>query len=578
MASAELDNPPRDLSDQRPSLTLLLKKAMYQCPYDVNTTFLPDNEIGRVMTSEYVEDFLISSGQEVLRANCSQITKHVCGQPGSSNLHGTSRRIFAILLIVEEPTKILDIIREGIDDTALPIRRVDSDEECLLARKTSSKPILIPSLCAWPLALRYAFYHNQWRVQAPVFLKGGSSLENHPIHRLDSDIVFPWTDYEKKYDGNSEVVRVKIHEAHCQFDADENRPLALKSHKPIKSATLDKDFEFRLEVEANLKVKRRRHLEAGLLTTFEYRERYHMLFRWADGGSLNDLWRKRHPRPEVTYKWICWLAQQCEGLAYGLGGIHDTRMTAEDLQAIRSSPISSTSAQIATEPSPRTLAGDDDGRYYGRHGDIKPQNILWFEKDSNSFGLGDLKLSDLGLTTFQQAPTMEVSSKGVRVVPTYSAPEREISGTLSQAFDIWSLGCIFLEFVTWILVGAEGLDEFGDQRHKDGGSRDSRFNVDNFFLVIKEEEQIRAQVKPSVSNWIVHLKNMRDCSPFLSDVLGYIQTNMLLVDKEKRDNSDAVSKRLKGLFEKCQQNPGYALYRDAKELDEIIARASLATT
>ncbi|KUI62680.1 hypothetical protein VP1G_09783 [Cytospora mali] len=125
---------------------------------------------------------------------------------------------------------------------------------------------------------------------------------------------------------------------------------------------------------------------------------------------------------------------------------------------------------------------------------------------------------------------------------------------------MWSLGCMFLEFVTWILVGAKGLDAFGDQRHKDGGSRDSRFSVDNFFRNIKEEEQIRAQVKPSVLN------------------VTFKPICMLLVDKEKRDNFNAVSTRLKKLFKKCQQNPSYALYRDAKEVDGITARAGLATT
>lgn len=264
----------------------------------------------------------------------------------------------------------------------------------------------------------------------------------------------------------------------------------MKSLKPIRSKDIDKDAEFRLEVKALLKVKPRRHLEVDLLTTFEHKDRYHLLFRWADGGNLDDLWRKRHPHPEITYKWMCWLAQQCEGLAHGLGGIHDTKIS-EDAQ---SSQITQDAPGFRLEASDE----DNDGKDYGRHGDIKPQNILWFERDDNTYGLGVLKISDFGLTTFHRAMTTKVSPRDIQVTPTYSAPEREIDEKLSRPFDIWSLGCIFLEFVTWVLRGAKGLDRFSEERNKDGGSRDHRWILDNFYMINREDGRQSAQVKPSV--------------------------------------------------------------------------------
>lgn len=42
---------------------------------------------------------------------------------------------------------------------------------------------------------------------------------------------------------------------------------------------------------------------------------------------------------------------------------------------------------------------------------------------------------------------------------------------------------------------------------------------------------------------------------------------MLLVDREKRDKSDAVTRQLKVMLNKCQHLPAYALYPGAKELD-----------
>lgn len=171
------------------------------------------------MTSEHVKDYLLNSGQDTLRSKCSEVTEYICGLPGRSSTRGTSRRIFALLLIMDEPARILDIMEGAIDDTDLPFYCVDSNVgDCFLARKTGGTLIRIQSLCSWPYILRSTFYKDQWRVQAPVFFKAGRALNRHPVHRFENDIIFPWTGYDKEYDGNSEVARIKIHEAHCRFE------------------------------------------------------------------------------------------------------------------------------------------------------------------------------------------------------------------------------------------------------------------------------------------------------------------------------------------------------------------------
>jgi serine/threonine protein kinase len=93
-----------------------------------------------------------------------------------------------------------------------------------------------------------------------------------------------------------------------------------------------------------------------------------------------------------------------------------------------------------------------------------------------------------------------VNVEEVRVTHTYSAPEREIEETLSHPFDVWSLGCIILEFVTWILLGSKGLATFEERRQLDGGSRSPKFSLDNFFTIFhnENEQQDQAKVKPSV--------------------------------------------------------------------------------
>lgn len=249
--------------------------------------------------------------------------------------------------------------------------------------------------------------------------------------------------------------------------------------------------EFRLEVKAILKVKARPHLEVGLLTSFQHQERFHLLFRWADGGNLRDMWMNS-PRPNLTHSRMCWMARQLHGLAHGLDGIHNTQMTVSD------TPLSPSATQQSFDIVFNPLNQDDEGRHYGRHGDVKPQNVLWFRHDTKDPEFGILKLSDFGLTTFHRALTTGVNAEDVRVTNTYSAPEREIEEKLSRPFDVWSLGCIYLEFTTWILRGSRGITTFEEKRLPDGGHRSPNFELDNFFTIFREGDKYRAAVKPSV--------------------------------------------------------------------------------
>lgn len=210
------------------------------------------------------------------------------------------------------------------------------------------------------------------------------------------------------------------------------------------------------------------------------------------------------------------MAQQFYGLAHGLDGIHNTKMTAAEVEAVQSFPLSPGIAQQPFESDPFRVREDEEGKDYGRHGDIKPENILWFKKDSDRPEFGILKLSDFGLVTFHRALATGEKVEDVRVTNTYSAPEREVEETLSQSFDVWSLGCIFLEFVTWLLLGSKAITKFADMRLMDGGDRSPRFSLDNFFIVFRQddEERYRAGVKPSVTRVSSVLNNLRTDTNF----------------------------------------------------------------
>lgn len=197
-----------------------------------------------------------------------------------------------------------------------------------------------------------------------------------------------------------------------------------------------------------------------------------------------DFWQ-RFPQPfdpERDYNLALWFSEQCLGIVQGLKMIH-----------------------TADIPSKSTYATLDAPKYpiHGRHGDLKPENILWFKsyEDTEDSWRGVLKISDFGLTRFHG--TQSISHfENVAVSPTYRAPEYDIASKTSQSYDVWTLGCVLLEFVTWYLLGWEEVDKFSKDRTTDD-SRDIREDVFFNFVNIKEPGgrlQTGARAKQSVAN------------------------------------------------------------------------------
>jgi serine/threonine protein kinase len=143
-------------------------------------------------------------------------------------------------------------------------------------------------------------------------------------------------------------------------------------------------------------------------------------------------------------------------------------------------------------------------RTHGRHGDLKPENILWFknykDNDHNSF-MGVLKISDFGLTRFHKtASTSRTDPFGIS--PTYRAPEYDVRKKVSQSYDVWSLGCVILEFITWYILGSEEVQAFEHHRVEDDNSI---VKEDVFFNHVKKtgsdgQTKYGARFKLSVAN------------------------------------------------------------------------------
>jgi serine/threonine protein kinase len=272
--------------------------------------------------------------------------------------------------------------------------------------------------------------------------------------------------------------------------------------------------------------KDHRHI-VKLLATFRINKRYHLVFPLAS-KNLRTYWQD-NPDPRWDREEVLWAFRQMLGITSAIYTIHNF--------------------MVAPAAFPKTL--------YGSHGDIKPENILYFdEMDGND---RVLQVTDFGLGQFRRRHSrFNVDPRTVTSTPTYEPPEMALSSPVSRAYDIWSLGCVFLEFITWILGGHKMLEEFSAARVAVG---DDGFLCDDKFYTVSQSMSGTpiAFVRPRVLSWIEHLLEHKKCSKAVQDLLGLIRDDLLVIDAKKRVSSLFLLSRLQKLVERAENDETYLL-------------------
>lgn len=97
------------------------------------------------------------------------------------------------------------------------------------------------------------------------------------------------------------------------------------------------------------------------------------------------------------------------------------------------------------------LEDGDDARLVGQHFDLKPANILI--DDDNTW-----RISDFGQASLRQRAGSSPSITNQGGSDPYSAPEIE-QERASTRYDVWSMGCILLEILAFMVYGVAGLTE-----------------------------------------------------------------------------------------------------------------------
>jgi serine/threonine protein kinase len=295
-------------------------------------------------------------------------------------------------------------------------------------------------------------------------------------------------------------------------------------------------------------LKKRNHAHVvTLLATFRLNGRYYLLFPYAD-FNLRQYW-KHIPTPDFSQSTVSWILHQFKAIASALHMVHEYQETQElnDTYAGMESSDSETPGS----------SSEDDERVFGRHGDIKAENILLFaENVTDEHGL--LVIADFGMTAFhKKASRSKQKAEYITGSPSYEPPELMLHSNISRAYDIWCLGCLYLEFITWLVCGWEQLDRFPDARGRTAVTTPQLH--DDMFFTILEGEPKAAIVRHGVQDWIKDLHEMPRCSDFIHEMLDLISGHMLVVNPVARIWIGQLNLQLAHMVEKAGNEPIYLI-------------------
>ncbi|GAP86285.2 putative protein kinase-like [Rosellinia necatrix] len=210
------------------------------------------------------------------------------------------------------------------------------------------------------------------------------------------------------------ITRITVESGHHEFGGGSDE-FVLKTFE--KDSSDESGFDHELEINRRLEQHPR---IVPLLTAFQFRDEFHLLFPFAPHKDLHCLWGA-YPMEKPDWCTPRWVLTECIGIAEALEHIH-------------------------TQTPPLL------------HADIKPSNILCFLPQGADKG-PRLKLSDFGISLMAETnPGFKVE----RIIhtKTYRPPEFETEKTINLNYDIWSLGCVFLEFLTWAMEGLKATQDF----------------------------------------------------------------------------------------------------------------------
>ncbi|KAI3391292.1 hypothetical protein diail_7623 [Diaporthe ilicicola] len=546
--------------------------------------FYPLKRIYRLFTRERVLAELRSYDS---LPNADQYVDYICTDEATTDKKPAYIRIFAILVLIDEGERIRDFIDAKLSDETLPFHRRDDVQEARrkshLFLKNTDSPIKVFN--KWKTPIREAFEHTQWMLLVPCLdLDHNNTVKEYDF--CDRHIL-PWCKSTKTSDMQSsnaptaagaygKVYCVDIH-SDCHGFQQVLGTIQVHADKFAVKELLKSDFnkefqelQFKQELEH---LKRFNGLVHDHLVTLlasvskgatPEDKQYHYVFPYAR-FDLPEYWETT-PNPSWDILQVRWVAKQLEGIMGAMKSIHE----------------------------PLHLHSNTQVAKYGMHTDLKPDNILWFGSIADVRGI--LVISDFGLANMHSDKSRSnIPNEKIPALPGYRPPECDIQGgQISRRYDIWTLGCLFLEILTWLMGGQQLIKEFQKERKKTtyvtGAKRDIFYNVKRLqrqepnAIHVREsiidkktaKDWYALEVKPEVKNWIQRLHSDDRCPGLIHDILEMIEGEMLVIlsRNEKgattdRSTSKVLSAKLSGFVSRCETDNDYC-FRGKPYKDRLV--------
>ncbi|KAH8597376.1 hypothetical protein B0O99DRAFT_703257 [Bisporella sp. PMI_857] len=390
------------------------------------------------------------------------------------------------MLVYTKNEKLLDLFCDhGIGDSMFPVKLASKYTSIVFTKETPHRELKLDSRVTKSEAFNL-FNFWQWVFFVPELRW---TTFDHPP--LDSRSHLPFlTLHEISRTEFSIVYKGLVHRNHVKFEPDgidiatddEGNPyVAVKQLLPngLMKGTFTSFVQAEYQALDALRSFDSQHL---IKATAFYKKKageaedLFFVFPWAEHGNLRKFWKEKIPSI-YNHNYMKWVFQQLLGLADALQTLHHENQVS-------------------------------------RHGDLKPENVLCFNM-SGSTAIKDhtscvLVISDVGLSRTHDKSTRFRSKTKMAAGETiaYAAPETELfpDQATSRRFDIWSLGCLYLEFIIWLLYGVEELERFDNEL----GLR--FYAITNKPATLNVNDTKKAEVNPTVKSWIEHIKNDPRCT------------------------------------------------------------------
>ncbi|PMD49660.1 kinase-like protein [Hyaloscypha bicolor E] len=398
------------------------------------------------------------------------------------------------------PGRINDLLSEGLRDKHLPLSHQQGKEYNVLVSTDGQQ---FKSFATWNNEVRVQdFIDRQWLVQAPVLDTSGKHIVLHIKCALPFLHCSSIAGNE-----NSVVYKATLAMGHQQGLTGD----VAEVHVAVKDFRNEKSFFQEKENLQKIQQLHNQHI-IELIATCQRGQQYYVIFPWAQGGNLIQFWESEDKRRNEEL--MLWSLCEMHNLVGALKALH---------------------------------------RENCRHGDLKPENILHYKNKKSR-----LVIADVGVSKFHRVATsLRYEGTETRATtPPYEAPEAQphITDARSRVYDMWSIGCIFLEFAVWLLYGVEAVEKFQESR----ASTDSKVANGSFY---QHNSEGSAEIHPKVSEAMSILKLDPLCKSgtAIGDLIKVIDKDLLQVEVSLRAKAETLHNTLGQIVQEAKQNHGYFL-------------------